>query len=103
MRTPGAIRYDFQKAMRDAEELEEAANRMRRLAESDMEDSKRILSTAWQGESSESYQRKYVMLQKKILDSAKRLKMQANEIRNSAKRAYDADMRAYRLANDRNY
>ena len=103
MKTPSAISYDFQKAIQDAEELERAANGMKRLVESDMEYSKYTLSTAWQGEAAEAYQKKYERLQEKILQSASSLIKQAQEIRSAAKRAYDADMYAYRLANNRNY
>lgn len=103
MKSAGVILYDFQKAINDAEVLENAANKMRCLAENDIENSKRAISVAWQGESSEAYQRKCVRLQTNILNSAKDLKKQAEAIRSMAKRTYEAEMRAYRLANDRNY
>ena len=103
MRSEGAILYDFRKAMQDAETLENAAEKMKRLAENDMENSKHSLSAAWTGQASEGYQRKYVKLQRDILSSANDLRRQASTIRTMARRTYEAEMRALRLASDRNY
>lgn len=103
MKSEGAIRYDFQRALNEAEDLENAARKMRRLSENDMENTKRSLSLAWQGDAADAYQRKCTQLQENILDSAKDLEKQASAIRSMARLTYEAEMRAYRLATDRNY
>lgn len=103
MKSTGAIWYDFQRALNEAEDLENAARKMRWLSENDMENTKRSLEGAWKGDASDAYRRKCSQLQAKILDSAKDLEKQASVIRSMARRTYEAEMHAYRLATDRNY
>ena len=102
MKSAEVIRYDFYKALNEAEDLENAGRKMRRLSESDMENTKFSMGRVWQGEASDVYQRKCTQLQEKILDSAKDLEKQASAIRSMARRTYEAEMQAYRLATDRN-
>ena len=102
MKSPNAIYYDFQRAINEAEDLEDAARRMRRLSEYDMENTKHSLTDAWQGDAANAYQKKCSQLQEKILDSAKSLENQASVIRSVARRTYEAEMYAYRLAIERN-
>jgi len=102
MKSSSAIYYDFKRALNEAEDLEDAARRMRRLSDNDMENTMRSLQGAWQGGASEAYQRKCGQLRAKILNSANDLERQASAIRSMARSTYEAEMRAYRLAMDRN-
>lgn len=103
MKTASEIRFDFQQAIRRAEELESVAGEMRRLADGELEDSLQRLSAAWKGEAAAAYLGKGARLKEKILKSAKDLDSTASAIRNAANRIYDAEMRAYRLAKERKY
>ncbi len=103
MKSLTTIRMDFQKAQQCAAELEEIASEMRTLANSDLSDSLQSLSGAWKGESAALYLRKGELLKDKITASAKNLERTAATIRSTARRTYDAEMRAYRLAVQRKY
>lgn len=103
MKSDSEIRYDFQQAVRKAEELERVAENLRRLANNDLEESLQALSNAWKGEAAAAYIGKGSRLQARILASAKNLENIARTIRSSAKRTYDAEMRAYRIAMEREY
>lgn len=103
MEAESEIRFNFTQALRRAEELEEIAERMGRLAHTELQGSFQNLSSAWKGEAAAAYLKKGSQLEEKILNSAKDLKSTASVIRNVAKRIYDAEMCAYRLAKERNY
>lgn len=103
MASKSEIQFNFQQALKRAEELEEIAEELKRLADRELEDSFDSLSAAWKGEAASAYLRKGSRLKEKILRSAKDLKSTAAVIRRTAKRIYDAEMYAYRLAKERNY
>lgn len=103
MKSAVTIKMNFQQARRQADELEEIAGEMRRIAKNDLENSFQSLSAAWQGEAAEAYLRKGEQLRDKIIASAQQLEKNAGMIRSAAKRTYDAEMRAYNLAQTRLY
>lgn len=103
MKSANAIIFDFQRASKKAEELEEIASDMRKMAEGELQESLQNLSAAWKGESANEYLKKGFKLQEKILKSAKDLERTALAIRKVAKKTYDAEMLAYRIAMDRLY
>lgn len=98
-----SIEFDFRQAIKRAEELEEIAAEMKKLADEDLETSLQSLSIAWKGEAASAYLVKGTRLKDKILKSSKDLKKTATTIRSIAKRTYDAEMTAYRIAMERNY
>ncbi len=98
-----SIEFDFRQSVRRAEELEEIAGDLKKLADEDLETSLQSLSTAWKGEAANDYFAKGSGLKDKILKSSKDLKKTAEAIRNVAKRTYDAEMAAYRIAMERSY
>lgn len=103
MKSASEIRFDFQQAIRRAEELENIAADLKQLASGELGEFLQNLSTAWKGEAANAYLQKGARLQDKILKSAKDLNSTASTIRSVAKRIYDAEMRAYRLAKQREY
>lgn len=103
MKSKHSIEFDFQKALREAEELEQIAGEMRRMAENELQPSLQTLSAAWKGEAASGYLSKGGILKEKILRSAADLDSTASAIRNVARRIYKAEMRAYRIAVERNY
>lgn len=103
MKSATEIQMDFKQAIKRAEELEEIAGGMDGLANKNLEETLQELSLAWKGEAGDLYLQKASALKEKILKSAKDLKSTASTIRNIARRVYDAEMRAYRLAMERKY
>lgn len=98
-----SIEFDFRQAVRRAEELEEIAGDLKKMADEDLASSLQSLSTAWKGEAANVYFTKGFGLKDKILKSSRDLKKTATAIRNVAKRTYDAEMTAYRIAMERSY
>ena len=103
MKSLFSIEFDFQQAIKRAEELESIAADMKKLADEDLETSLQSLSLAWKGEAANAYLAKGSRLKDKILKSSSDLTKTASTIRRVAKRTYDAEMRAYRIAMERLY
>lgn len=103
MKSLKAIEFDFRQAISRAEELEQVAAEMKKLADEELASSLQALSTAWKGEAASAYLSKGSRLKDKILKSSNDLYKTARTIRNVAKRTYDAEMNAYRIAMEREY
>lgn len=103
MKSLKAIEFDFRQAIRRAEELEQVAVEMKKLADEELASSLQSLSTAWKGEAASAYLSKGSRLKDKILKSSNDLNKTARTIRKIAKRTYDAEMKAYRIASEREY
>ncbi|MCC8164071.1 MAG: WXG100 family type VII secretion target [Lachnospiraceae bacterium] len=103
MKTASEIRFNYNQALARASELEEIASGMKTLANKELADSMRNLSAAWQGDSATAFLGKGETLKEKVLKSARGLEETAATIRSVAKRIYNAEMAAYRLAMARKY
>lgn len=103
MKSLFSIEFDFRQAIQRAEELEEIAADLRKLADNDLQGSLQNLSTAWKGEAASAYIHKGTRLKEKILKSSKDLNKTASTIRSVARRTYNAEMAAYRIAMERKY
>jgi len=103
MKSDSEIRYDFQQAIRKAEELESVASNLKRLSNSELENSLQSLAGAWKGEAARAYLAKGNRLQEKILENARKLEATARTIRSMAQKTYDAEMAAWRIAKEREY
>lgn len=103
MKSLFSIEFDFQQAIKRAEELEGIAADMKKLAEEELETSLQSLSIAWKGEAANAYLDKGSRLRDKILKSAGDLVKTASAIRKVAKRTYDAEKKAYQIAMERTY
>lgn len=97
------IQLDYNKAIRQAEALKEAAGGLRQAADGELQDCIEEISRNWSGENSAAYRNKCNALREKILKSAIRLDKTADAIRKIAQNAYDAEMRALRIAVIRKY
>lgn len=97
------IELNFQQAKQQAAKLENLAARLENLAKSDLDGTLQQLSEAWKGESASAYMQKGQRLEEKIVQTAKELKKTAQTIRSTAKRTYNAEMRARELARQREY
>lgn len=95
------ISVDFEAAKREAANLEELASELDRLLRGSYQQVLQELSWGWQGESADAYRRKAEILQRQIGKTAHDIRTVAGNIRNSAQKVYEAEMRAKQLAKDR--
>jgi len=93
------LQFDFQKAARQAAELEALAEKMKSLACSRYEDT--TLSGAWQGTSADTYMKKAKILQEKMERNADDLRRTAEALRTVAQIVRNAEIRAEELARQR--
>ncbi|MBS6645295.1 MAG: hypothetical protein KH366_17085 [Clostridiaceae bacterium] len=103
MSSRSEIRFNFRTAIKQAERLETSADQLKKLANASLETSLDTLSESWKGENAGAYIRKGVMLQKDIAATSEELNRVAADIRRIAKRIYDAEMEALRIASRRDY
>lgn len=103
MASASEILFNFNQAKKRAQELEDTAAQLRKLANDELGQTLDNLAAAWKGEAATAYLNKGVRLKAKIIQSAKDLDSTATVIRNTAQRIYDAEMEAYRLAMERLY
>lgn len=96
-----SIEMDFSKAKRQASDLERIANNLRTLSDKQMEDTLRTLEHNWQGDNSVKYTGKGRQLEEKIRKTSKALEDIAEAIRDIAQNVYEAEMRAWEIAHNR--
>lgn len=97
------IEMNFRKAKEQAAQLEELAARLDNLAQKDIQETMQNLSGAWKGDSAEDYIQKGNRLEENIVATAAKLKQIAAAIRSTARRTYEAEMRAREIARERTY
>lgn len=91
------IEIDFQNAQAQAKRLEDVADNMKRLADQQIADTIREMSSCWKGETAAAYFGKAEKVKQDIADTAKALYAVASNIRAQARRIYDAEMQAISL------
>lgn len=92
------IEFNYAKAMRQAGNLEESANRLKQLAQASMSDTLQQLNANWTGENATAYIQKGRTLQQQISETAAELTRIAENIRTVARRMRDAEQRARDIA-----
>ncbi len=97
------IEMDFANAKRQAAELEQLAHQLEQLAGRQFHGTMQDLSLHWKGENATAYLQKGVKLQEDMKTTAARMRAAAVQIRRVAKKIYDAEMFAKRLAEKRIY
>ncbi|MDE7261696.1 MAG: WXG100 family type VII secretion target [Oscillospiraceae bacterium] len=98
-----SIEFDFQAAIAQAERLEELASQVDKLRQQRLQASLDELRSVWQGKSAEEFQRKGEELQQDLKCTEQELKAIAQSIRATARRVYEAEMEALRMAESRSY
>ncbi len=93
-----SIWLDYNRAMKQANELDQIASEMEHMADGDFQGCLNNVTANWTGENSRAYVRKGKILQSDIRSSAQHLRKIANVIRNIAKRTRNADLRARAIA-----
>lgn len=100
-RSLGAIRMDFAKALRQARQLEDVSRDMKTLACSKMEGTLQNLGQNWTGENSAKYIGKGKQLEENIEKTSEAIYDVAQAIREIAQNVYEAEMRAWEIAHNR--
>lgn len=103
MKSSRQIYMDYQQALRKAEELENIADSMKSLASKELQDTLQNVSASWKSVNASNYLEKGEKLGDNITRTAKQIDQVASTIRSVAKRTYEAEMRAYRIAKARKY
>lgn len=96
-----SIQIDFDAACAQAARLEGIAEQIRTLANVRMKDTAAQMSASWKGDSAAAYFAKAEKLQGDIAKTANKLDQIAGTIRATARRIYEAEQAALRLAEQR--
>lgn len=102
-KTAYSIQMDFEKAKRQAEELERIAKDIRKVADHDMQDCMREISSNWKGEQARLYIAKGQAVGENIRKAADGLAKTAAAVRTIARNNYNAEKTALELARAREY
>lgn len=103
MATRASIIFNFNKAKKQADELDAIANKMKKLSGGDFADTMQNISSNWKGENASAFLQKGAFVQEDMLSTANSLHGVASEIRSIARRIYTAEMKAIELAEKRDY
>lgn len=95
------IEVNFHKATAQADALEEEAQQLRTLANSQMDSTMQDLRANWTGDAASAYLEKCETMRQNLLLTARQLVSCAQALRRSARRLYDAEMTALRIAEER--
>ena len=97
------LKINFEKALKQEEELENIAKEIENVAKVDLEDSFNSISRNWTGENSNNYIKKGAKVKEDIKKTAKNLKETAEAIREIVRRDKEAEEAAERIAQERSY
>lgn len=103
MATRATIEFNFRTALSQADKIDEIADNLRRLSQTDFGNALQSLSAGWKGENASMYLSKGSVLQGKMNGTSGSLHAVASDIRAIAKRLYDAEMAALAIAENRTY
>lgn len=95
-----AIEMDFEKAKRQASDLEEVARNLKNLSEKQLGETLSQLAQNWTGDNSVKYIGKGEILQGNIVSTADSIQEVADAIREIAEVIYEAEMEAWERAHD---
>lgn len=98
-----SIELNFRMAKQQADQLENLALQLDRLASSQFSGTMQVLSANWKGENANAFLQKGSRLENDMRQTAKNMQKAAVQIRTAAKKIYDAEMYAKRLAEKRAY
>lgn len=101
MKSSYQISVDFQNAQDQARKLEDAASRLERNVLRQMDTAEQGIHSAWKGQSATLFLSKEERLSGDIRRTASDLRGIASDIRRIARRIYDAEMEALRIAQSR--
>lgn len=103
MASEATIRFNFKKALAQADQLDAIANNLSKLSSNDLNGTLQMVSANWKGQNASAYLNKGGKLQGNINETSKDLHSIASDIRVIAKRVYRAEMAALAIAQKRTY
>ena len=95
------IYFNYNQAIEQAKQLDEVAGRLTNAAGKDMEDLLNDINSAWKSDSAPQYIKKGQKVEDDMRTTAGNVKNIAAVIRTIAKRILDAELEAWRIANER--
>lgn len=95
------IYFNYNKAISQAKELEEISKKMKNTANNTMEDILNDVHAAWKSDSTPMYIKKGQKVENDIRITSTNLNQIAQAIRTIARRVRDAELEAWRIANER--
>lgn len=97
------IDLDYQRAIEQADTLEQIAGSLKGIADEDMSKLTKNLKQAWEGENADSYLAKVGILQSNVSKTSAKLTEVAQTIRQMADNIRDAEIANQQLAQTRTY
>lgn len=97
------IDTDYNKALKQAEELEDIAQKLSKLEDSDLANILSSIGKNWTGDCAECYAKKGAKARKHLKDTAKGVNKTAKTLREIVKREKAAEDAAKKLASIRSY
>lgn len=101
MATLFTIEFNYRKSQQQADSLEEYGRKLKRIAEKNIENSQRALQLNWCGDASNMFQGKVDIVQSQLIQVANDIIQAASVIRQVSNNTYNAEKRAWQLAQDR--
>lgn len=95
------IEMDFTRATQKANELDGIADKLSKLADTDLQNTLDGLNNDWKGDNAGEYIKKGFALKENMDKTVKGIRDTASTIRTVAKNIYDAEMEALRIAEER--
>lgn len=102
-KTLTSIQIDFNRAMKQADRLDDLAYELTGLAQNQINGAMQEIHYSWTGEAAEQYLKKGQIIEEKVIQSASQLKKIAAVIRTTATVTYNAELEAIRIAQIREY
>lgn len=103
MKSAASIYMNYRQAMRKADELDEIADELKKLADQELQNTLQMISANWKSTNATAYLAKGDKLGNNIQSTSVQIRNVASTVRSVAKRTYEAEMKAYRLAAARKY
>ena len=97
------IKMNYREAMRQADRLSFAADRMEREGVYRMGEVISRMRSDWKGENADMYLQKCVLMQEKTKKTVKKVRDAAGAIREIAQNTYDTEMHNHEVARRRSY
>ena len=101
MATLFTIEVNYRKSQQQADSLEEYGRKLKKIAEKNIENSQRTLQLNWCGDASNMFQGKVDIVQSQLIQVANDIIQAASVIRQVSNNTYNAEKRAWQLAQDR--
>ena len=103
MSTLSEINFNYQRAVKQAGQLESVAGKLKKAAEQNMEGILNDVYRAWKSDNSGQYIKKGQKVEQDIKTCARNLTEIARAIRTIAERVRQAELEAWRIANERSH